>query len=198
METVEKIMAIANQPYYDQLTEAELQAFIGMGLCESDRLSGWLSCSFCRSKKRQSKCFQGTDQVREHFQDHRLKEAVVAEFGSATAAAAAELSSAVAAAAEKEKEETAAAKECLGVWARDAPLWVREDVVTRLEGAKASLVQTAAIDLLVTSLVSLEGATGREQREGATKVGVERKGEGTNVTVSEVGCKDRKGIEQWK
>ena len=90
-EILAEILEAAKGSYYAALSEAGVRTFVGLGLCLSKRLvPGWLSCRYCRTNRRKTYCFQGSDQVREHFMNHALGGSGRAERGSASASTAAE------------------------------------------------------------------------------------------------------------
>lgn len=101
-EGLSEILGTARGTYYEALTEAEVRTFVGLGLCLSKRrLDGWLSCRYCKTNRRRTYCFQGADQVREHFVNH-----AAGGLGRGTEAAPA-----------VEVEAAAVADEVAGVWA---------------------------------------------------------------------------------
>ena len=79
-EGLERIMAVATgQSWYEGLTRAEVEIFTVQGLREATRREGYLSCLFCKSRKRQQLLFQGTNEVRNHFEgNHERPEATEA------------------------------------------------------------------------------------------------------------------------
>ena len=139
------ILAVADQTWYSDLTTAEVQTFVGMGLCVSKRLDGWLSCRYCRTSKKRTHCFQGHDQVRAHFTDHD----------------AGGLSVEVRAPPAMEVSEATVASEVRSVWAgAAAPSWAGGDTVTRISGAAASVPRPTAAALLTTAVLQPAGARG--------------------------------------
>lgn len=56
----------ANTSHYDGLGASEVATLVGLGM--SVNSDCYLFCRFCRNNKRKELKFQGTDQVREHFQ----------------------------------------------------------------------------------------------------------------------------------
>ena len=95
-EGLERILAVATgQSWYAGLTRAEVEIFTVQGLREATRREGYLSCLFCKSRKRQKLLFQGTNEVRNHFEGNHerpqateaLPPAVAEEIGQAMAAA---------------------------------------------------------------------------------------------------------------
>ena len=139
---------MAEQTWYSDLTTAEVHTFVGMGLCVSKRLDGWLSCRYCRTSKKRTHCFQGYDQVRAHFTDHDAGGLSV----EARAAPATEVSEATVA---------TVASEVRSVWVgAPAPSWAGRDTVTRISGAVASVPRPTAAALLTTAVLQPAGARG--------------------------------------
>ena len=52
--------------YYHGLGQAEVQNFVSLGLRAADT-ADYLTCRFCKNRRRKQLLFQGSDQVREHF-----------------------------------------------------------------------------------------------------------------------------------
>ena len=124
-----------------------------MGLCLSQRQDGWLSCRFCRNRKRQAFCFQGTDQVRAHFENHQLGDESEQRVGS-------ERTAKEEAPDVNEQLAKAATEEALGVWASYVPPWAREDARTRVTAEREVLPRPTPAELLLTTLLRLEGPRG--------------------------------------
>ena len=67
----------AGQSWYHGLTRAEVENWVALGLREGTRREGFLSSLFCKNNKRQQILFQGTNEVRDHFQrNHDRPEAM--------------------------------------------------------------------------------------------------------------------------
>lgn len=139
------ILAVAELKWYSDLTTAEVHTFVGMGLCVSRRLDGWLSCRYCRTSKKRTHCFQGHDQVRAHFTDH--------DAGGPSVE--------VRAAPAMEVSEATVASEVRSVWAgAPPPPWAGGDTATRISGAAASVPRPTAATLLTTAVLQPAGARG--------------------------------------
>jgi hypothetical protein len=150
-EGLREILDTARGTYYEALTEAEVRTFVGLGLCLSKRrLDGWLSCRYCKTNRRRTYCFQGADQVREHFVNH-----AAGGLGRGTEAAPA-----------VEVEAAAVADEVAGVWAGAPPAWARGDAAARLTAARAALPRPTAAELLTTAFLQAGGRS-RELLETA-------------------------------
>ncbi|CAJ1450452.1 unnamed protein product, partial [Effrenium voratum] len=92
-EVTEEVLATcqaiaATCSHYSDLVEAEVAALVGLGLRPSRSKDGYLTCVHCRNSRRKEKQFQGTDQVREHFQQNheRPEEPTRAPSAAVTAA----------------------------------------------------------------------------------------------------------------
>ena len=56
--------------HYQDLAEAEVATLVSLGLRPATTGQGYLTCQHCKNRKRTEKKFQGTDQVREHFEQN--------------------------------------------------------------------------------------------------------------------------------
>ena len=137
-EGLTEILGIARTTYYEALTEAEVRTFVGLGLCLSKRRpEGWLSCRYCKTTRRRTYCFQGADQVREHFVNH-----AAGGLGRRTEPAPA-----------VGVEAAVVADEVASVWAGAPPAWAPGDAAARLTAARAALPRPTAAELLTTAFL---------------------------------------------
>eukprot|EP00435_Cladocopium_sp_Y103_P063078 s556_g24.t1 len=117
---------------YNALQAAELETLVALGLRPAKRESDWLTCLHCRNNRRQEKLFQGTDQVREHFQhNHELPERAEVAVPDPDAAAEA-MENMDEAQLDRNEKNLGATCFIVGVW---APV----DVATRLAAEQATL-----------------------------------------------------------
>ena len=72
--------------HYQDLAEAEVETLVSLGLRAATTADGYLTCQHCKNRKRTEKKFQGTDQVREHFQQNHGEGDATAEDATAEAA----------------------------------------------------------------------------------------------------------------
>ena len=84
-EVVEECQQLATaSPHYDDLVADEVATLVSLGLRPSLTKDGYLTCMFCRNRRRREIKFQGFREVREHFQqNHGEKEAENAEEAAA-------------------------------------------------------------------------------------------------------------------
>ena len=80
-DILQKCLQLASScAHYQDLAEAEVATLVSLGLRAAVTAEGYLTCQHCKNRRRGEKKFQGTDQVREHFQhNHGGEDAPAAE-----------------------------------------------------------------------------------------------------------------------
>ena len=61
---------VADSIHYSDLVEAEVATLVGLGLRPAIDKPKFLSCLRCKNSKRKEYKFQGSNEVRQHFQGH--------------------------------------------------------------------------------------------------------------------------------
>lgn len=67
--------------HYQDLAEAEVATLVSLGLRPAATAEGYLTCQHCKNRKGTEKKFQGTDQVREHFEENHGEGDATADAG---------------------------------------------------------------------------------------------------------------------
>ena len=60
--------------HYADLVPAEVENYVSMQLRVATVREDYLTCLYCRNAKRKQKLFQGSNEVRAHYDDHRKRE----------------------------------------------------------------------------------------------------------------------------